>query len=66
MIRLLQTWALLIESVANDLAINGELTNSAVMNELINAMTELNPDQVLLNLFLLDSELESVANASDP
>ena len=56
---------LLIESVANDLAINGELTNSAVMNELINAMTELNPDQVLLNLFLLDSELESVANASD-
>ena len=57
--------SLLIESVANDLAINGELTNSAVMNELINAMTELNPDQVLLNLFLLDSELESVANASD-
>ncbi|MDC0892586.1 beta-propeller domain-containing protein [Pseudomonadales bacterium] len=56
---------LLIESVANDLAINGELTNSAVMNELINAMTELNPDQVLLNLFLLDSELDSVANASD-
>ena len=57
--------SLLIESVANDLAINGELTNSAVMNELINAMTELNPDQVLLNLFRLDSELESTANASD-
>ena len=55
----------LIESVANDLAINGELTNSTVMNELINAMTELNPDQVLLNLFRLDSELESTANASD-
>ena len=57
--------SLLIESVANDLAINGELTNSTVMNELINAMTELNPDQVLLNLFRLDSELESTANASD-
>ena len=35
------------------------------MSELINAMTELNPDQVLLNLFRLDSELESTANASD-
>ena len=57
--------AQLIESVANDLAINGELTNSTVMSELINAMTELNPDQVLLNLFRLDSEQESTANASD-
>ncbi len=55
----------LIESVAEDLAINGELTNSTVMNELINAMTELNPDQVLLNLFRLDSEQESSVNASD-
>ena len=53
-----------IESVANDFAINGELSNNTMINELISAMEELNPDQVLLNLFRLDSELQSLAIAS--
>ena len=49
----------IIQSVADDLALNGELSDNAMMNELVTAMMELNPDQVLLNLFRLDTEIQS-------
>jgi len=52
----------IIESIANDLATNGQLTNDTMITELVSAMTELNPDEILLNLYHLDRALQTPAS----
>ncbi|MFT6432322.1 MAG: hypothetical protein ACJAVI_000357 [Candidatus Azotimanducaceae bacterium] len=48
-----------INLLSSELATSGQLSNGPIMAELVTAMTELNPDQVLLNLYRLDTELQT-------
>ncbi len=56
----------MIESVANDLSADGVLTQPELLAEILVAMQGINPDQILLNLFLLQPSFQSEVLTGTP